>query len=415
MTIRGLGCRQHHIGVKVIFEELLLASVAFKRGRGNNPDSMPTPQPIDSFEPEASRQQPGRSSEMRRGRPSELEAATLPIVQDLIRQWGGDPDDFRGRLVTQLVQTGLKLIPDGHDTGQVKLLTSALKEMRYAYRVFNRYRGVPKLTIFGSARTPETHPDYIAAREFSAAIAAKGWMAITGAGDGIMKAGHEGPKRESSFGLSIRLPFETTANEVIEGDPKLINFRYFFTRKLMFVTHADAVAVFPGGFGTQDELFEALTLVQTGKSNIVPIVLVEGENGTYWGGWDAYMRGHLLRNGWISPEDPGIYHIATSIDDAVDHITGFYRMYHSSRYVGPVLAMRLKQRLGDAEIETLNVEFGDLVKEGRIEQTTALEGEQDHLDLPRLAFVHSRSKFGRLRMLIDRINSFALPIGDGRA
>ena len=324
-----------------------------------------------------------------------------------MRAWGGDPDAFTGRLVTQLVQTSLKLIPDGHDTGQVKLLTSALKEMRYAYRVFNRYRGIPKITIFGSARTPPTHPDYAAARDFSAAIAANGWMAITGAGDGIMKAGHEGPKRESSFGLSIRLPFETTANEVIEGDPKLINFRYFFTRKLMFMSHADAVAVFPGGFGTQDELFESLTLVQTGKSNIVPIVLLEGTGGVYWPQWDSYIRDHLLRNGWISPEDPRIYHIASDVNDAVAHVTNFYRLYHSSRYVGPVLVLRLRQRLATQQVEALNEEFADLVKEGRIEQVSALEGEQDHLALPRLAFVHTRSRFSRLRLMIDRINGFA--------
>lgn len=362
-----------------------------------------SPPPVPPTPPASSQ----RRREVRGEPPTELERATLPIIHDLIRKYGGEPDTFKGRLIAQLIETGLKLIPDGHDTGQVKLLTSAFKEMRYAYRVFNKYRGIPKITIFGSARTPPAHPDYVAAREFSAAIAAKGWMAITGAGGGIMKAGHEGPTRESSFGLSIRLPFETTANEVIEGDPKLINFRYFFTRKLMFVTHADAVAVFPGGFGTQDELFEALTLVQTGKSNIVPIVLMEGAAGSYWSGWDHYIREHLLRNGWISLEDTGIYHIATSIADAVDHITDFYRLYHSSRYVGPVLVLRLREKLLANDLEVLNAEFGDLVKEGRIEQVAALEGEQDHLELPRLALVHTRSRFGRLRMLIDRINNLA--------
>ncbi len=373
---------------------------------------MPARTPPSASHPPSSIQPASDFPSRRAARPpSELEAATLPIIQQLVRAWGGDPEAFTGRLITQLIQTGLKLIPDGHDTGQVKLLTSALKEMRYAYRVFNKYRGIPKITIFGSARTPPTHPDYAAAREFSAAIAARGWMVITGAGDGIMKAGHEGPKRESSFGLSIRLPFETTANEVIEGDAKLINFRYFFTRKLMFVSHADAVAVFPGGFGTQDELFESLTLVQTGKSNIVPSVLLDGEGGAYWPGWEGYIRDHLLENGWISPEDTNIYHIASGIDDAVGHVTNFYRLYHSSRYVGPHLVIRLRQRLNDGELETLNREFADLLKEGRIEQTGALEGEQDHLDLPRLTFMHTRSRFGRLRMMIDRINSFAAARG----
>lgn len=337
----------------------------------------------------------------------DLEQQTLGEIQNLIRKWGGDPNKFDGRLVAELIQTSLKLIPDGHDTGQLKLLNAAMKEMRYAYRVFNRYRGIKKITIFGSARTPSEHADYIAARQFSAAMAQHGWMAITGAGNGIMRAGHEGPQRAASFGLSIRLPFETTANEVIEGDPKLINFRYFFTRKLMFVSHADAVAVFPGGFGTQDELFEALTLVQTGKSNIVPIVLIEGEGGAYWRNWNQYIHRHLLANGWVSPDDPSIYHLASDIDDAVEHVLKFYRVFHSSRYVGPLLVIRLTQSLTEEQVAMLNDEFRDLVKSGRMERRGSLDGERDHPDLPRLVFEHTRSHFGRMRMLIDRINSFA--------
>jgi uncharacterized protein (TIGR00730 family) len=328
-------------------------------------------------------------------------------IHDLVRAMGGDPETFDGRLITELVQTSLKLIPDGHDTGQLKLLNSALKEMRYAYRVFNRYRPSQKISIFGSARTPEDHPDYVAAREFSRAMAARGWMAITGAGDGIMKAGHEGPQREGSFGLSIRLPFETTANTVIEGDPKLINFRYFFTRKLMFMSHADAVAVFPGGFGTQDELFETLTLVQTGKSNLIPIVMLEGDGGVYWDHWNRYVRKNLYDSGWISPDDPRLYHIAASIDDAVDHVIGFYRVYHSSRYVRDRFVIRIAQPLAPEEIEVLNTEFRSLVKEGRIEQCGPLEGESDHMDLPRLCFTHTRRDHGLLRRLVDRINGFA--------
>jgi uncharacterized protein (TIGR00730 family) len=335
------------------------------------------------------------------------ELTTLPAIQDLIRSWGGDPNSFDGKLVTQLIQTSLKLIPDRHDTGQLKLLNTALKEMRYAYRVFNRYRSTKKITIFGSARTPPEHPDYRTALEFSRTMAAHGWMSITGAGNGIMMAGHEGPQKEASFGLSIRLPFETTANTVIEGDPKLINFRYFFTRKLMFVSHADAVAVFPGGFGTQDELFESLTLVQTGKSNIIPIVMLEGSSGQYWHNWNHYIERHLLANGWISAEDTGIYHIARNVDDAVEHVLRFYRVFHSSRYVGPILVLRLKDRLTEAQVGELNDEFGELIRAGRIEQRGPLEGERDHLDLPRLAFEHARGRYGRLRMMIDRINGFA--------
>ncbi len=337
-----------------------------------------------------------------------VDEETLRAVHALVESVGGDPDEFDGRLVTQLIQTCLKLIPDGHDTGQLKLLNSALKEMRYAYRVFNRYRGSRKISIFGSARTPEDHPDYLAAREFSREIAAKGWMAITGAGDGIMKAGHEGPQREGSFGLSIRLPFETTANTVIEGDPKLINFRYFFTRKLMFMSHADAVAVFPGGFGTQDELFETLTLVQTGKSNIIPIVMLEGEGGVYWDHWHRYIDKNLHANGWISAEDPGLYHIATEVGEAVEHVLRFYRIYHSSRYVRDVFVLRVNRPLKDSQVEILNEEFSRLVQSGRIEQySRGLEGEDDHLELPRIAFRHTRRDIGLLRKMIDRINSFA--------
>jgi uncharacterized protein (TIGR00730 family) len=338
----------------------------------------------------------------------------LSAVHSLIRSIGGDPETFDGRLISELVLTSLKLIPDGHDTGQLKLLNSALKEMRYAYRVFNRYRPSQKISIFGSARTPEDHPDYIAARDFSRTMAARGWMAITGAGDGIMKAGHEGPQREASFGLSIRLPFETTANTVIEGDPKLINFRYFFTRKLMFMSHADAVAVFPGGFGTQDELFETLTLVQTGKSNLIPIVMLEGPGGVYWKHWERYIRRNLLDNGWISPEDPSIYHVASSVEDAVEHVTGFYRVYHSSRFVKDNFVIRMSQPLAPEDVETLNAEFGRLVKHGRITLCGALPGEDDHLDLPRLCFEHSRRDYGLMRRLIDRINEFArdVPLDD---
>ncbi|MCA9285648.1 MAG: LOG family protein [Phycisphaerales bacterium] len=334
----------------------------------------------------------------------------LAPIADLVRLAGGDPATFSGSLVAQLLRTSLRLLRDQADTGQMKLMAAALREMRYAYRVFNRYRGLRKISIFGSARTPPDHPDYDAARRFSRLMAQADWMAITGAGDGIMKAGHEGPQREKSFGLSIRLPFETTANEVIEGDPKLINFRYFFTRKLMFMSHSDAVAVFPGGFGTQDELFEALTLIQTGKSNPIPVVLVEGTGGTYWAEWLDYIQQHLLRNGWISPEDQNLYHVGSSVEDAVQHVLRFYRRYHSSRYVRDVLVIRMTSRLTTAALEQLNREFADIVASGTIAQVGALPEENDHPELPRLCFHHTRRAHGRIRALIDRVNSH--PIAD---
>ena len=339
-------------------------------------------------------------------RASVKDESTLSAIDGLIDSMGGDPSSFAGRMIAELIQTSLKLIPDQHDLGQLKLLNRALKEMRYAYRVFNHYQGTRKIAIFGSARTPEDHPNYLAARSFSAAIARRGWMSITGAGDGIMKAGHEGPRREASFGLSIRLPFETTANEVIEGDPKLINFRYFFTRKLMFLSHADAIAIFPGGFGTQDETFEALTLVQTGKSNIVPIVLVEAQGSEYWNYWDTYLRKNLLANGMINAEDTAIYYIAPSVEDAAEHVLRFYRVYHSSRYVGEQLVLRLSRPLNDAQVELLNEQYSMLVRSGRIVQCGPLDAEEDHLELPRLALHHTRRDYGLLRSLIDCINGF---------
>lgn len=331
----------------------------------------------------------------------------LEEIDSLIRESGMDPAGFDGRLMRDLLGTSLKLIRDDRQTGELKLVTAAVKEIRHAYRVFARYRDALKISIFGSARTPPGHPDYLAAVEFSKMMAAKGWLCITGAGDGIMKAGHEGPGREASFGLSIRLPFETTANSIIAGDEKLINFRYFFTRKLMFVSQADAVACFPGGFGTQDEAFEILTLIQTGKSEMKPIVMVEGEHGDYWRHWENYIRRSLLDKGFISPEDRNLYYIAEDPADAVQHVCRFYRNYHSSRYVRDDYIIRLKAPLRPDDLEVLNTEFGMLVKEGRIVQRGPYEEEAgEHAHLPRIAFTHTRRAFGLVRTLIDRINSF---------
>ncbi|MFN7021336.1 MAG: LOG family protein [Phycisphaerales bacterium] len=333
-------------------------------------------------------------------------------IDDLITEVGGVAGSFNARLIKDLLTTALKLIPDGRDTGELKLITTAIKELRYAYRVFGQYPTPHKVSIFGSARTPPSHPDYAAARDFGRLMADSGWMVITGAGDGIMKAGHEGPGREASFGVAIRLPFETNANDVIAGDDKLIHFRYFFTRKLMFLSQAEAVALFPGGFGTMDESFEALTLVQTGKSSMIPIVLLEGKGGTYWEEFDAAMRKMLLARGWISPEDVTLYRIMASPEEAVHHIRRFYRNYHSSRYVKDDLVIRLQRPLREADVDRLSAEYQVLIRADggangsppRIVQRGPFEAEDDHTDLPRLSFPHTRNKFALVRQLIDRIN-----------
>jgi len=343
-------------------------------------------------------------AEQSRGRRHLSSPEMVGKLDGLISEAGGDPSSREARFVRELMMTSLKLISDQRETGELKLMTAAMKEMRHSYRVFAKYEDVKKITIFGSARTSPDHPDYTAAVAFSRTMADRGWLSITGAGDGIMRAGHEGPGRESSFGLSIRLPFETTANEIIAGDSKLINFRYFFTRKLMFVSQADAVAVFPGGFGTQDEAFEVLTLVQTGKSAIVPVVLVEGQDGNYWRHWMNYIEKSLLDYGFISPEDKSIFYLAKNPEDAAEHVQRFYRAYHSSRYVGDDLILRLKHRLRDADVARLNEDFGALIESGEMRQCGPYEAENDHLDLPRLAFTHTRHKYGLVRQLIDRIN-----------
>ncbi|MBX3363672.1 MAG: LOG family protein [Phycisphaeraceae bacterium] len=357
-------------------------------------DPAPTTQPRDesAAPPEAANQRRADSPEI------------AERLYGLIREVGGDPESFDGRLIRELLTAGLKLIPDGRETGELKLMTAALKELRYAHRVFGQYPTAMKVTIFGSARTPPEHPDYAAAVTFGRLMAEAGWMSITGAGDGIMKAGHEGPGRAASFGVAIRLPFETTANTVIAGDEKLIHFRYFFTRKLMFLSQCDAVALFPGGFGTMDEAFETLTLVQTGKASMLPIVLVEGEGNGYWEEWIRFSHDALLTRGLISPEDRHLFYLARDPADAVEHICRFYRNYHSSRYFRDELIIRLRHRLRDADVERLADEFGMLIKSGTMVQRAALEIEEDHLDLPRLVFTHTRRNFGLVRLLIDRIN-----------
>ena len=316
-----------------------------------------------------------------------------------------DAQDPRPEMISQMIDTCLKMAKEGHDSGQIKLVTYALKEMRYAYQVFNRYIGTRKVSIYGSARTAEDNPDYKAAAEFGRLMAEVNWMAITGAGDGIMKAGHEGPQREASFGLAIRLPFETTANAIIEGDPKLINFRYFFTRKLMFMTHSDAVVGCPGGFGTQDELFEALTLVQTGKSNIIPVVMIAGEGSDYWVNWEKHIHQDLLGNGMISEEDESLFHVATTPQDAVNHIMDFYKVYHSSRYVRSDYVIRTNAELTNDSIVRLNDSFSDIIRTGKIQKSAPLSTERDHLELPRIIVPHTRRSFGRLRQLIDMVNT----------
>jgi uncharacterized protein (TIGR00730 family) len=322
----------------------------------------------------------------------------------LLRTGGIEHDDD---LIYEIIVTALRMGRESVGRGDLKLVNAAMKELRYSFRVYNRWRDVHKVTLFGSARTPLDHGAYRAAHSFAEAMVARGWMVMTGAGPGIMQAGLEGAGVDHSFGVNIQLPFEQAANPVIHGDPKLINFRYFFTRKLTFVKESHGFAVFPGGFGTMDEIFELLTLMQTGKSYLAPVVLLDEPDGDYWQRWAHFIDDELLRDRYISANDLSLVHIARDVDDAVDTLTRFYRTYHSMRWVGSRLIVRLQRELSDDELAAINAEFSDIVDGVPIVRTPVTPSEQedeDHVDLPRIALRFDRSSHARLRQMIDRLN-----------
>ncbi|NOX54671.1 MAG: TIGR00730 family Rossman fold protein, partial [Planctomycetes bacterium] len=236
-------------------------------------------------------------------------------------------------LIERIKRTADKLERDQATRGDLKILSRALEELRYAFKVFRPYRRQRKVTVFGSARLTETSPIYQQAIQFGRRMAEAGWMVLTGAGGGVMEAAHVGAGRRMSMGVNIRLPFEQEANSIIANDKKLVNFRYFFTRKLIFVKEVHAIALFPGGFGTLDECFETLTLVQTGKRDLMPIVCIDAPGGTYWKAWLQFVREHLLRTGMISPEDMSLFKVTADVDEAVEEIMRFYSVYNSMRYV----------------------------------------------------------------------------------
>ncbi|MEM9347800.1 MAG: LOG family protein [Planctomycetota bacterium] len=338
--------------------------------------------------------------------------ALLDRLTQTVVALGADPNQLRGKILRELMHTTTKLADDDADVGELKLLSRSLKELRYALKVFQPYKDIRKISIFGSARTPIDHPDYIAAAAFAKDMATCGWMVITGAGDGIMRAGHDGAERDKSFGVSINLPFETSANDIIAGDSKLITFRYFFTRKLMFMWTSSAVALFPGGFGTQDEGFEALTLIQTGKAPLLPIVCVDAPGGDYWKHWDNYVRKSLLDKGWISKDDLHLYKLFDDTQAAAEHVRHFYRNYHSSRFVRDTQVLRIQRQLTEKQIDQLNSEFAVLVKDGKITQTGSLKEERGELPgLTRLQWTSTKRDYGTLRRLIDTVNDFDIANG----
>ena len=312
------------------------------------------------------------------------------------------------RLITELVKESLQLGNDATSTLNLKIASAAIAEMREAFAMFAPFSERKKVTIFGSARTTKNDPVYKQTQAVAAKLASNGWMVVTGAGPGIMEAGMLGAGRAMSIGVSIRLPFETSANEVIAGDEKYVAMRYFFTRKLMLVKESQAFICVPGGFGTLDEMFELLTLSQTGKANPAPIVVLDLPNDPFWGDLDSFIKKTLLPRKLVSEQDLALYRICSSIDEAVSEIDNFYSVYNSMRFVGKRLVLRLNQPISDDHLARLNNDFSDICLNSTIERVVATKAETDDKDLPdkpRLAFQFARRDFGRLRQLIDAINA----------
>jgi uncharacterized protein (TIGR00730 family) len=313
-------------------------------------------------------------------------------------------------IVREMIIAALKAGQEDEDRGNLKLMNSTLKEMRFTSKIFGAYRNIRKVTVFGSARTTPEEPVYSMARSFGQRLAEAGYMVITGAGGGIMQAVNEGAGFDKSFGVNIVLPFEQKPNPVLEGNPRLITYKYFFNRKVAFLKEADAIALFPGGFGTLDEAMETLTLVQNGKHDPIPLVLIDEQGGDYWEKWIRFFREELLSDGYISDSDFDLFERVDSVDEAVERINRFYRRYHSLRYVNDKLVIRLNSVVDHEIISELRQNFKDILSDyGNMYFSGPLSAEEDEpqlMELPRLIVDFNRSNFGRLRKLIDVINSY---------
>lgn len=341
------------------------------------------------------------------GNPDEQAELHSALLKSLDATCRGHADPRAGRLLENLLEDAIGLVADGTEVADIKLVTAAFAEIRSALAVFRPYPGIRKVTAFGSARTRPSDPVYSMAVEFGRKLAQAGFMTITGGGPGIMGAVLEGAGRENGFGVGIRLPFEQVPSATLVGDPKLMDFKYFFTRKLFFVKEASAVALFPGGFGTHDEGFETLTLVQTGKSRPMPIVCLDVPGGTYWKDWDRYVRDHLLEHGLISEADLSLYRLTDDVDEAVEEIVRFYSVFHSIRTIRRRTVVRLTRPLDEGTLEALSREFADILGGTPIRPARPYKEESDEpatAELPRIVCDFNLHSFGRFRQMINRIN-----------
>jgi len=335
----------------------------------------------------------------------EIGDKTVDGLIDALARWSGTLET--GPLLREILTTVAKLGKESGDTGDLKLVNNALKELRYAFKIFTPYRNIKKVIIFGSARSRRTSAAYRMAEEFTRGLTAKGYMIVTGGGPGIMEAGNKGAEAGKEFALNIRLPYEQKPNPYIDEKDKIINFKYFFTRKLIFVKETDATALFPGGFGTHDEGFEMLTLIQTGKSRPRPVVLMEPGDSTYWEAWERYVVDHLLKNGFIEKEDLHLFRIVHSVDEAIRFIEEFYRVYHSIRYVSGLTVMRLNREISEKTMRRINREFKDILTGGQIRRSPPTKKEirkGEYLGLPRIAMNFNMRDYGRLCEMIHVMN-----------
>ncbi len=356
---------------------------------------------MDPLEPQSVRTSPARQRSRRRTGSGD------PAIDQKIREFLDDPaiEVANEDRLQDILETAFRMARTAN-RGEIKLVARSLRELGRAFRVFAPYRGVRKVSIFGSARTLAADPAYAITRDFAREIAGRGWMVITGAGPGIMQAGHEGAGKKQSFGVGIMLPFEQSANPFIIGDQKLIDFKYFFTRKIAFMKESDGFVLCPGGFGTLDEAFELLTLMQTGKTSIRPVVLLDPPGGQYWHKWLEFVREQIIETALASPEDLSFFQAADSVEEAARIIEGFYANYDSARYVGERLIFRMKRAPTAEQLAAINRDFADIVRSGAIEviATTAAETKDgDAVEMQRIA-LYPEHNFGRFRQLIDVLN-----------
>ncbi len=326
-----------------------------------------------------------------------VEFCANPEVENLLRE-----------IFTTVVKMGL----EHEDRGDFKLTNTTLKELRHSFRVFLKYRDRKKVVVFGSSRTDPSDPCYKLAEDLARALVKNGFMIITGAGPGIMAAANRGAGAENSFGINIKLPMEQAVNSFIAGDSKLMHFKYFFTRKLMLLKESHATVLFPGGFGTQDEGFENLTLFQTGKSMPRPILLMEPKKGTYWKHWRKYLEKELLAKGYISPMDFNLFKTVHSVEEAVAYIQDYYSVFHSLRYVGDATVLRFRRDIPEPLVAQLNDEYAGILEQGRISQSPPLEIEIENNEFPdlhRLVLNFNKRDFGKLNEMILKINQSLKP------